>query len=226
MTANTPSDFRIDVVSDVVCPWCYIGKRQLDAALAAWHASHPSGPTPTDVWRPFQLSPDVPAAGIDRKAHMRRKFGDAALAQAHARLKSIGEPLGIAFDFEAIQVQPNTLKAHALIELAAGSHQSAMAEALFDAFFVDGANLADDATLRAIAHAAGVGLSDALIDTVLDGDSVTRLVAAAEAEIREYGVNGVPLFVIGAGDGQRQALNGAQGTAALLAAMAQVVEGS
>ena len=62
MTANTPSDFRIDVVSDVVCPWCYIGKRQLDAALAAWRGSHPAGPVPTVVWRPFQLSPDVPAA--------------------------------------------------------------------------------------------------------------------------------------------------------------------
>ena len=222
MTAITPSNLQIDVVSDVVCPWCYIGKRQLDRAIAAWRASSPSSPGPTVQWRPFQLSPEIPVGGVDRKQHMLRKFGDRSLTDIHARLRAIGEPLGISFDFDAIRIQPNTLKAHALIELASGSHQSLLVEALFEAFFVDGRNLADDATLRQLAHAAQVGLSDALIDTVLEDDTVTRIVAAADAEIREYGVSGVPLFVISAGPAERQVISGAQGSDALLAAMRAV----
>ncbi len=222
MTAITPSNLQIDVVSDVVCPWCYIGKRQLDRAIAAWRASAPASPAPVVQWRPFQLSPEVPAAGVDRRQHMQRKFGDRPLTDIHARLRAIGEPLGIAFDFDAITVQPNTLKAHALIELASGSHQSLLVEALFEAFFVEGRNLADDTTLRTLAHQAQVGLSDALIDTVLEDDAVTRIVAAADAEIREYGVSGVPLFVISGERAGRQVVSGAQGSDALLASIRAV----
>lgn len=222
MNPPSPPVLQIDVVSDVVCPWCYLGKRQLDAAIEAYQRADPSRIAPSVLWRPFQLNPDLPAAGVDRQAHMRRKFGDKALAEAQARLKALGEPFGIAFDFPAIRVQPNTLKAHALIELAAGSHQSVLVEALFEAFFVDARNLADDATLREIALTADVGLSDELIDTVLSGDAVTRIVAAADAEIREYGVSGVPLFVVSGPDERREVLSGAQGTAALLQAMETV----
>jgi predicted DsbA family dithiol-disulfide isomerase len=110
--------FTIDVVSDVVCPWCYIGKRRLEAALARLRESEPDLPIQVR-WHPFQLNPDLPAEGIDRRQYVETKFGGPERArQVYARVGAAGETVGIPFAFNAIQRQPNTLDAHRLVAWA------------------------------------------------------------------------------------------------------------
>jgi predicted DsbA family dithiol-disulfide isomerase len=221
MSAYLPAVLQIDVVSDVVCPWCYIGKRQLEKAVGQWQQANPGLPAPGLRWRPFQLNPDMPAAGMPRSAYLQQKFGSPDGGRRYDRVLAAAREVGLELRLDAIPTQPNTLKPHGLIELAAESgKQSALAEAFFQAYFIDGRDLAEDETLRDIA--AGLGMAEALIEAVLAGESVTRLVAAADAELREYGVSGVPLFIIGSDAGERLAVSGAQGAEALLEAMRQV----
>jgi predicted DsbA family dithiol-disulfide isomerase len=211
---DTPAALQIDIVSDVVCPWCYVGKRQLENAVALWQQDNPELPPPALRWRPFQLNPDVPPEGLPR-----------ADGSRFERVRAAGRAVGLDLQLEAIVTQPNTLKAHGLIEAAPRPDtQTELAEAFFKAYFLDGRDLSQDATLREVA--AGVGLGDDVIDAVLNDPAATREVAAADAELRGYGVSGVPFFIFGsAGDGdsrQRLAVSGAQGSEALLRAMRQV----
>src|SRR5271163_1761535 len=130
-----PSEMNIEVVSDVVCPWCYVGKRRLEAALAQ------SDDAVVAVrWRPFQLDPTIPPEGLDRRAYMRAKFrDDARLAEVHSRLRGLGAEVGIAFDFDAILRAPNTLDAHRLIRWAAMEGvQDQVVERLFSDYFERG----------------------------------------------------------------------------------------
>ena len=211
----------IDVVSDVVCPWCFVGKRQLEAALARWRDTHPTAPAPVLRWRAFQLNPEMEPTGMPREDYLRMKFGRTDGGAIYERVKSAARMVGLELKVEQIARQPNTLKAHALIELAAEAGlQDAMAEALFVAYFIDSRDLSDDAELRAVAMATGVSADT--IDAALIGESVTRIVAAGEAEMREYGVTGVPLFIIGREGAERVAISGAQGADALLSAIGQV----
>lgn len=215
--AGNENRLEIDVVSDVVCPWCFIGKRQLDAALGRWAAEQPAASKPMVRWRAYQLNPDMPLEGIGRADYYRRKFGHPTPPMLD-RVNAAARAVGLELAMDRITVQPNTLRAHALIELAGdGDCQSAMAEALFRAFFIEGRNLADDRTLREVATA--VGLLPDLVDAAIDGESVRQFVAAGEAELRDYGVNGVPLFIIGREETGRVAVSGAQGTDALLDVM-------
>jgi predicted DsbA family dithiol-disulfide isomerase len=221
---DLPAVLQIDIVSDVVCPWCYIGKRQLEKAIGSWRQDNPGLPAPSLRWRPFQLNPDLPGAGIPRSSYLQQKFGSPDGGNRYDRVRAAAREVGLELRLEDIAMQPNSLKAHGLVELALDSgKQSAMAEAFFQAYFLDGRNLADDETLREIA--TGVGLADSLIDAVLQEEAVIRLVAAADAELREYGVTGVPLFILGGTDGERLAVSGAQGAPALLQAMRQVQPG-
>ena len=106
---------RIDVVFDFVCPWCYIGKRRLEAALEVWRAEHPGDPGPVVRWLPFQLNPDIPAGGISRREHMERKHGPAGPdLEKQEHVAALGRRLGLAFELDRITVQPNTLDAHRL----------------------------------------------------------------------------------------------------------------
>jgi predicted DsbA family dithiol-disulfide isomerase len=212
---------EIDIVSDIVCPWCFVGKRQLEAAIGRWQQSNPGRTAPVLRWRAFQLNPDLPTAGIARAEYLRHKFGPNGGPAIYDRVRSAASLAGLDLALERITRQPNTLKAHALVELAAETGlQTAMVEALFQAYFQQGGDLTDDAVLRALALA--VGLPEPTVDAALTGESVTRLVAAGEAELREYGVNGVPLFIIGREGGERVAISGAQGADALLSAIRQV----
>ena len=221
MSTILPAVLQIDIVSDVVCPWCYIGKRQLEQALARWQAQNPALPAPSLRWRPFQLNPDMPAAGMPRAAYLQQKFGSPDGGNRYARVLAAAREVGLELRIDAIKTQPNTLKAHGLIELAAESgQQTALAEAFFRAYFIDGRDLSDDQVLREIA--TGLGIADGLVDAVLTEEAVSRLVAAADAEMRDYGVTGVPLFIFGNIDGEHLAVSGAQGAEALLAAMRQV----
>lgn len=221
---DSPAVLQIDIVSDVVCPWCYVGKRQLEKALAIWQDDHPGQPAPALRWRPFQLNPDLPLQGVPRADYLRQKFGSSGGGSRYDRVRAAAREVGLELRLEDIVTQPNTVKAHALIELALDSgRQTVLAEAFFRAYFMDGRDLSQDETLREIAAAAGLGKD--VIDAVLAEEAVIRLVAAADTELREYGVTGVPLFIIGSagGDsGERLAVSGAQGHQALLQAMRQV----
>ena len=222
---DSPAVLQIDVVSDVVCPWCYVGKRQLERAIALQQEDYPGLTPPALRWRPFQLNPTLPLQGMPRAAYLRQKFGSADGGARYDRVRAAAREVGLDLALDRITIQPNTLKAHGLIELALESgRQTLLVEAFFKAYFADGRDLSQDTTLRDIATA--VGLDSDLIEIVLDTEAISRLVAAADADLIEYGVTGVPLFIIGRGDGRadarRVAVSGAQGPQALLQAMRQV----
>ena len=144
---------KLDIFSDPICPWCYIGKTQLDRALLA------RGDTPFNIeWHPFQLNPDMPAEGMDRRAYLETKFGgkDQAVA-VYARIAEAAEAIDLPIDFAAIQRTPNTLNAHRLIHWAGiESRQSEVVDALFTAYFVEGRDIGDKDTLADIADSAGI----------------------------------------------------------------------
>ncbi|MBM3347750.1 MAG: DsbA family oxidoreductase [Betaproteobacteria bacterium] len=148
----------IDVISDVVCPWCYIGKRRLEGALRLYREQHPGSPAPEVRWWSFQLNPDMPAAGIDRGTYLEQKFGTANMAVIYARVAAACREVGIPFAFDRVVRQPNTLVAHSLVALA-GLH--GMLEAVFRAYFIGGEDLTqEDALLRI---AVGAGLAEAAV---------------------------------------------------------------
>ncbi len=198
----------IDVVSDVVCPWCYLGKRRLDAALA-------QGGGAEVRWRPYQLDPTIPAGGLERKAYMRAKFRDEArIADAHARLTALGAEAGIAFDFEAIARSPNTLDAHRLIRFATQAGKAdEVVERLFAAYFEQGRDIGDRAVLAEIGAAAGLDDVAARLAADEGADEVRAEIDSA----RRMGVEGVPFFVFA----EKFAVSGAQSAEVLRQAMAE-----
>ena len=203
----------IDIVSDVVCPWCYIGKRRLEAALALYRERRPDAPAPAVTFHPFELNPDMPREGVSRADYIAKKFGARGYS-AHDRLVHAGTQLGIAFAFERIARQPNTLAAHSLIEAARNKGaQGAMKEALLKAFFVDSLDLTDEATLVKIASEAGLDGEEA--KAALADEGLRRLVAEEEDKARAMGISGVPFFIFN----QRLAVEGAQPPDTLLDAM-------
>lgn len=209
-----PDILPIDVVSDVVCPWCYVGKKRLEAALALVPEVQ------TEIrWRPYQLDPTIPPQGVPRRAYMENKFGSLdKIKPVHDKLTEMGRELGIDFDFAGIEVSPNTLDAHRLIRWAFGDKQDAMVEALFRAFFVDAQNLADPDTLADIAAYCGFPRDEvrAALDTDADIESVQGEIAAAQ----NLGIQGVPFFIFG----QKYAVSGAESPAHLAAAIRQAAD--
>jgi len=216
MTA--PAPITIDVVSDAVCPWCYLGQKRLDQALAAAPEIEASV-----RWRPYQLDPAIPAEGLDRKAYMEAKFGDTGrLEAAHERLIALGLEAGIAFAFDRIEVAPNTLDAHRLIRWAAGSGdadvQGKVVRRLFKAYFEDGRDIGRPEILVGIAGDAG--MDAALVETLLATDADRDAVRGEIETARRMGVTGVPCFLL---DG-RYAVVGAQDTAVLADAIRRVAQ--
>ncbi|MEP7329194.1 MAG: DsbA family oxidoreductase [Betaproteobacteria bacterium] len=208
----------IDVVSDVVCPWCYIGKRRLEEALAQLRVAEPD--LPVEVrWHPFQLNPDLPPEGADRQQYLERKFGGPQRAkEIYARVEAAGTTVGIPFAFDAIERQPNTLLAHRLIAWAQSrpeGNADALVESLFAAYFIDGLYLGDPEVLVARAQAAGFDPDDAR--ALLASHELAEAVEGADRRARELGVSGVPFFIM---DG-KTAVSGAQEAATLLEAIAQ-----
>ena len=191
----------IDIVSDVVCPWCYVGKKHLEAALAEM-------PEIDAVvrWHPFQLDPTIPPEGLDRKAYMRQKFGDdGRLEAAHQRLEVLGAQNGIGFQFGAITRSPNTLDAHRLIRWAGDAGlQDTMVQSLFQAYFEEGRDIGDRAVLALIAERAGLE-ADAILER-LESDDDAENIRIEIAEAGRIGVTGVPFFILA----QKLAVSGAQ----------------
>jgi predicted DsbA family dithiol-disulfide isomerase len=206
----------IDIVSDVVCPWCYIGKRRLEAALAR----RASDDAPVQVrWLAFQLNPDIPAGGVDRRSYLEQKFGGPERAkQIYARIKAAGDEVGISFDFERIVRQPNTVDAHRLIAWAQDIdlvNADAVVERLFRAYFIEGVDIGDLDALAALAGDAGFDAAAAR--AWLASDRGRAAIEAEERHSRALGVTGVPFFVFN----QRLAVSGAQPPEVLLEAIEQ-----
>ena len=203
----------IDVVSDVVCPWCYIGKRRLEAALA----SLPDIAV-TVRWLPFQLDPTIPAQGLDRQAYMEKKFGAERYRDITANITAVGESLGIPFAFADIKRAPNTLDAHRLIRWAeTAGVQGAVKEHLMRLFFVEGGDIGDREVLIGVARAHGMD-ADAvarLLEQGADIDAVRADIASAQS----LGINGVPFFIIGG----RIGVSGAQTPEVLRSAILEAV---
>jgi predicted DsbA family dithiol-disulfide isomerase len=210
---------QIDVISDVVCPWCFIGKRNLERALETWRTKHPDE-TPTVRWHPFQLNPQLPDRGVQRKQYLENKFGGPERArEIYARVSAAGKRAGIDFAFDAIQVQPNTIDAHRLLHYAAElGRQDETAEAIFRRYFVEGADLSDKETLADIAQQAGMNRDE--VAAYLASDSDRELVEEQDRRARAIGVEGVPFFIFN----QRLALSGAQPPEVIVEAMEKARE--
>lgn len=206
--------FIIDVVSDVICPWCFLGKRRLDAALARLDD--------IDVfvrWRPFMLDATIPPEGLNRQDDMLAKFGPERLKTIHDPLIAAGEELGVPYNFDAITRTPNTLDAHRLIRWAhTVERQHETAERLFMAYWSEGQDVSDRDVL---ARCAGeVGINAAQIRELLDTAQDVEETRAEIAHATNIGVTGVPTFILG----QSYALVGAQSPEVLADAIGRVAK--
>lgn len=191
----------IDIVSDTVCPWCFIGKRKLEAALASRQD--------VDVqvgWRPFQLNPEMPRGGMSRDAYLSAKFGGAERAsRIYENIRMAGAQIGIDFHFERIRRTPSTLDSHRLIRWASSANvQHGVVEGLFEAYFVQGEDIGDHDVLVRIAAEAGMDAD--LVTELLESDADLELVRQEESVARSMGINGVPCFIID----RKYAVSGAQ----------------
>ena len=212
--SETAKPLVIDVVSDVVCPWCYIGKRRLEAALAEVPELYV-----TVRWHPFQLDPTIPPGGLDRVQYMNNKFGAERYAEISARIAEAGNEVGIAFAFGKIKRSPNTLDAHRVIRWAeALGVQGAVKEALMQAFFVDARDIGDVAVLADVA--ADAGMDRAVVAKLLAGDADKDAVRDEIEMAQKMGVSGVPFFIFA----QKLGVSGAQPSEVLKGAMLEAAQ--
>ena len=212
---SEPVSLSVDVVSDVVCPWCFIGQKRLDKAVAA------AGDIDVHVnWRPFQLDPTIPRGGQDRRQYMLAKFGsEQRIRDIHARIEPLGAAEGIAFAFDAIEVAPNTLDAHRVARWAGAAGeavQNRLVRRLFQLYFEEGADVGDHAVLAAAASEAG--MDAAVVETLLPTDADVEAVRNEIATASRMGITGVPCFLI---EG-KYAVMGAQETDVLADALRQI----
>ena len=192
---------KLDILSDPICPWCYIGKAHLDRALEK------AGDHPFLIeWHPFQLNPEMPAGGMDRRAYLEAKFGGKEGAvRAYAPVVEHAEGAGLTLNLDAIARTPNTLDAHRLIHWAGiEQRQTPVVSALFKAYFVEGRDIGDKAVLAQIAGEAG--LDAAMVATLLAGEADADDIRARDAHARARGVTGVPTFILA----NQHVLTGAQ----------------
>jgi len=211
----------IDIYSDVVCPWCYIGKRRLEGALDQWDQSS-ARRTHRVTWRPFELNPTMPQAGMDRRVYLEAKFGGTeALRSMQDRVTAVGAKEGIPFAVDRILRTPNTFEAHRLIWYATQQQkQDDVVELLFHGYFIEGLDIGDREVLASIAQRSG-----------LDGTDARRFLQSREGqiEVREeqsrghrLGIRAVPHFVLN----ERLSISGAQPVDTLRSAIEQVTNGS
>lgn len=212
MTAS--SSVTIDIISDVMCPWCYIGKRRLETALGQRE----------DIdfqvqWHPFQLDATIPQGGMDRKEYVNNKFGPERAKEIYINITNVGKAENIPFAMDAIGRSPNTVDCHRLIYWAqAEDRQDAVVEHLFKLFFTEGQDIGDHEVLLKVAGDAGMDVDKTrdLLASDTDKDTIQKGVAHAH----EIGVQGVPFFIVGG----KYAVSGAQDPASLLQVVDKVLE--
>ena len=212
---NDTAPLVVDVVSDLVCPWCFIGKRKLERALTGFAHAAPW----VDVqirWHPFELNPDLPAEGLPRATYIARKFGGTARAsEVYARVERAGESVGIPFAFERIETQPNTFDGHRLVAWAQQQRDASdLVERLFSAFFLEGRRIDDADGLARLASDCGWSEQDAR--AMLASDALRDVVAGESREAIDAGIQGVPCFIFNG----RMAVSGAQDPQTLANAIA------
>ena len=198
----------IDIVSDTVCPWCFVGKRRLEQALVQM-----GGAAEVAIaWRPFQLNPEMPPGGADRKTHLRAKFGgDESFKQMYDAILEAGQGVDIPFAFDAIERTPNTIDSHRLIDRAAKQgRQDDVVETLFRAYFIAGRDIGDIDVLIDVAADAGLDADETR--AYLESDEDIDRIKTEDKQAREMGIQGVPCFVIN----RKYAISGAQDAAAFL----------
>ena len=205
----------LDILSDPICPWCYIGKANLDRALEA-RPDHAL----TIQWHPFQLNPDMPPGGADRRAYLETKFGGKENAvKIYARIAEVAEAAGLKIDFGGIQRTPNTLDAHRLIHWAGlEGRQTAAVSRLFKAYFEEGLDIGDREVLLEIAE--GIGLDREMIARLFESDADLDDIRARDEHARQRGVTGVPTFVLA----NQHVLPGAQPTELWLQVIDEIAE--
>ncbi len=182
---------RIDIISDAICPWCYVGKRQLERALPMLAAEDMHFSV---HWHPYQLNPEMPVEGVERAEYRRQKFGDPErIRQIDARVGEAFAGVGLEFRPDRMLRTPNTIAAHRVIWLAGRTGvQDAVVEALFRAYFTDGRDIGDAATLDAVAEEAGLPG----VGAFLAGEDGMQTVLAEDMAARRAGINGVPSFTM------------------------------
>lgn len=185
------STIKLDIISDPICPWCYIGKTHLDKALS----QVPGHPFVIE-WHPFQLNPEMPAEGMDRRAYLEGKFGGKeAAVRAYAPVVDAAEKAGLSINFEAMKRTPNTMDAHRLIHWAGiEGRQTAAVSALFKAYFEEGRDIGSHDTLADIAD--GIDMDASVVLRLLQSDSDIEDIRARDAHSRQMGVNSVPTFIV------------------------------
>ena len=206
---------HLDIVSDVVCPWCYLGKKRAEAALDTFGADKVEV-----AWRPFQLAPDMPKEGMDRKTYYEMKFGDdPKIKEMSNQLVGLGRDAGISFNFDEIAWSPNTLNAHRLIRWAQSDNlQSQVVDRLFQRYFELGDNIGADEVLLSIAEQEGMDVN--LVSDLLSSDADLEAVQQEMDHARQMGVSGVPTFIAE----NRLAVSGAQEPAILVNFLEQVAQ--
>lgn len=191
---------HIDIYSDTICPWCFIGKRRLERALAARPELHV-----TIRWRAFQLNPWMPANGMSRGEYLTAKFGSTDAGRIYETIRRVGASEGIDFRFDLIPRTPNTLRSHRLIAHAGSQGmQDAVVESLFAGYFLEGRDIGDPETLAELAARAGLEKSDAR--QCLDDEGDIEAVRQEDAAARRIGIQGVPCFIVD----RSYAISGAQ----------------
>jgi predicted DsbA family dithiol-disulfide isomerase len=203
---------QLDVYSDLICPWCYVGKRRMEAAIEQLGAD-----TTVNVsWHPFELNPQMPPAGMNRKEYRSAKFGSWHRSQElDAQVTAAGAEVGIAFNYRAVEKTPNTLDSHRLVLLAKQHElEGQLVEQLFHAYFVEGRDLTNPSALGEVATSAGLPAGE--VQELLAGDRGLSEVRAEEAWAQEHGLTGVPYFSVNGQVG----FSGAQPVASFLRAFA------
>jgi predicted DsbA family dithiol-disulfide isomerase len=206
-------NLTIDIISDVICPWCYIGKRRLEKAIAALDGQHGV----RVHWLPFQLNPTMPKDGISRRDYRIKKFGSWERSlELDAQVAAAGKAEGIDFAFDRMERTPNTMDAHRLVWLADKQGvQDAVVEALFKAYFTEGRDISNRDVLIDVVAEAGLDRSQA--ESVLNSSDGTEAIKEADELSRRHQVGGVPFFIING----EVTLSGAQRPDAFLEAFKQ-----
>jgi predicted DsbA family dithiol-disulfide isomerase len=190
---NTPTVGRIDIISDAICPWCYVGKRQLERALDILEKQKLAFAV---AWHPFQLNPEMPPEGVERQQYRIAKFGSLERSQQlDQRLTETAATVGLDFHFERLTRTPNTVNAHRVIRLAGQKGvQDGVVEALFKGYFCNGADIGDAQMLAGLGAEGGLDRDEVL--AMLAGDEHTKEVLAGDQMARNAGIQGVPSFAL------------------------------
>lgn len=201
MTIREQKPMRIDIIYDVVCPWCYIGKRRLEQALGRCPEVRAK-----PCWRPFLLNPEMPTDGIDRSVYLVKKFGsESRVRRIYGAIQEAGQTVEIDFKFDDIRQTPNTVNAHRLVLFADRLGRAGdIVEALFLEYFVNGRDIGDTEVLATMGR--NLGLDAGELRTYLGGDDDVALIHEENARAHRLGINGVPSFVFNG----RMVISGAQ----------------